>query len=201
MAGPSLDRLFLPVVEDLAELVGVVQDQHPVRRQPVGTEVGGRLGHVHDEPLLLTQAHRANRWSWGSRGGDTSPHSRRPERQRRAGRFRSAVHLKLRRATPGILATAVEGFLDRHPGFLGQLVAAPTLNPAQVRPLVSPDLDRIIEAPPEAVAPTSTSRPWLSLKVRMIDFAELDAANRRLGKLGEQFVFDLERYRFDDCRS
>ena len=42
-------------------------------------QVAGRLGHVHDEPLLLTERHRASRWSEGSRGGDTSPHSRRPE--------------------------------------------------------------------------------------------------------------------------
>ena len=27
------------------------------------------------------------------------------------------------------------------------------------------------------------------------DFAELDAANRQLGKQGEEFVFELEKYR------
>ena len=30
-----------------------------------------------------------------------------------------------------------------------------------------------------------------------MDFAERDAANRQLGKLGEQFVFELERYRLN----
>ena len=96
----------------------------------------------------------------------------------------------------GILATEVESFLDKHPGFLDKLAAAPTLNPAQVQQISAPNLDQIIEAPPEkTIAPTTTGKPWLSRKARKIDFAERDAANRHLGKLGEQFVFDLERYR------
>jgi hypothetical protein len=96
----------------------------------------------------------------------------------------------------GILANEVESYLDNHPGFLDKLAAAPTLNPAQVRQLTSPNLEQIIEAPPEkTIAPTTTSKPWLSRKARKIDFAERDAANRHLGRLGEQFVFDLERYR------
>ena len=96
----------------------------------------------------------------------------------------------------GILATEVESFLEKCPGFLEKLAAAPTLNPAQSVQVSTPNLDQIIEAPPEkTIAPKSTSKPWLSRKARKIDFAELDAANRRLGKLGEQFVFDLERYR------
>jgi hypothetical protein len=96
----------------------------------------------------------------------------------------------------GMLATEVESFLDKHPGFLDKLAAAPTLNPTAVQPPIVLDLEQIIEDPPEkTIAATTTSKPWLSRKARRIDFAELDAANRRLGKLGEQFVFDLERYR------
>lgn len=96
----------------------------------------------------------------------------------------------------GILATEVEGFLDNHPGFLDRLAAAPTLNPAQVQPVAAPNLDQIIEDPPEkTVAATTTSKPWLSRKARKIDFAARDAANRHLARLGEQFVVDLERYR------
>src|SRR4029077_20050972 len=60
----------------------------------------------------------------------------------------------------------------------------------------TPDLELIIEDPPvKTVGPEITGKPWLSRKVRKIDFAERDAANRQLAKLGEQFVFDLERYR------
>jgi hypothetical protein len=96
----------------------------------------------------------------------------------------------------GILATEVENFLDMNPGFLERLAAAPTLNPLEVQQISAPKFDRIIEAPPEkTIAPRPNFKPWLSLKARKVDFAALDAANRRLGKLGEQFVFDLERYR------
>jgi Domain of unknown function (DUF3883) len=96
----------------------------------------------------------------------------------------------------GILATEVENLLDHHPGFLDKLAAAPTLNPAQAQEITAPNLDQIIEAPPETtIGPKSTSKPWFSRKARKIDFAELDVANRRLGKLGEEFVFGLERYR------
>jgi hypothetical protein len=95
----------------------------------------------------------------------------------------------------GILATEVESFLDKHPGFLEKLAAAPTLNPAAVKQLSAPDFEQIIEDPPEKTIAPTKSKPWLSHKASKIDFAELDTANRHLGKLGEQFVFDLERYR------
>lgn len=95
-----------------------------------------------------------------------------------------------------LLATEVEGFLEQHPGFLDKLASAPTLNPVQGQQIISPDFDQIIEAPPEKIiSPSATNKPWLSRKARKIDFAERDAANRQLGKLGEQFVYDLERYR------
>src|SRR4051794_28632761 len=72
----------------------------------------------------------------------------------------------------GILAAEVETFLDQNPGFLDKLASAPRLNPVQGGPLSAPDLDTIIEAPPEkAVAPATTGKPWLSRKGRKIDFA------------------------------
>lgn len=95
-----------------------------------------------------------------------------------------------------LLATEVESFLDQHPGFLDKLAEAPVLNPVHGQEIASPNLDQIIEAPPEKItSPAATSKPWLSRRARKIDFAERDAANLHLGKLGEQFVFDLERYR------
>jgi len=95
-----------------------------------------------------------------------------------------------------MLATEVEGFLDSRPDFLHQLSTTPTVNPAQPHNLETPDLNAIIEDPPEGMTvPAATSKPWLSRKARRIDFAERDAANRQLGHLGEGFVFDLERYR------
>ncbi len=95
-----------------------------------------------------------------------------------------------------ILAKEVESFLDAHPNFLEQLSSTSVLNPSEPKKLIAPKLDQIIEPPPQQiVAPIVTSKPWLSRRSRRTDFAELDAANRRLGKLGEQFVFELEQYR------
>jgi hypothetical protein len=95
-----------------------------------------------------------------------------------------------------LLAQEVESFLDRHPTFLEQLAAAPTLNPDKAPPADRLDLDAIIEDPPERmVAPEGPGKPWLSRKGRRIDFVERDARNRRMAKLGEEFVVFLEQHR------
>jgi hypothetical protein len=95
-----------------------------------------------------------------------------------------------------ILDQEIEAFLDDHPGFLNQLIAAPVLDPDKGPAASSLDLDAIIEDPPERIAaPKEPSKPWLSRKGRRIDFAERDAANRRLGRWGEEFVVQLERQR------
>jgi hypothetical protein len=94
-----------------------------------------------------------------------------------------------------ILAAEVDSFLDQHADFLDKLASAPTLDRGQGKVLAAPDLAMTIEDPPEKIiAPATTSKPWLSRKARRMDFAERDAGNRHLAKLGEQFVFDLERY-------
>ena len=100
----------------------------------------------------------------------------------------------------GLLATEVESFLVQHPGFLEQLAAAPTLNPSTIKQPPSLDLSQIIVDPPEKIiAPGRTDKPWLSRKGQKIDFAEKDATNRNLGKLGEEFVYVLERHRLRDA--
>ena len=97
-----------------------------------------------------------------------------------------------------ILATQVESFLDQRPDFLQQVASAPTLNPTEPKPVAKPNLEEVIVDPPERIfAPATTAKPWLSRKARKMDFAERDAANRQLGRLGEQFVYDLERYRLN----
>ena len=99
----------------------------------------------------------------------------------------------------GLLATEVESFLDQRPGFLEQLAAAPTLNPSTIKQPPSLDLSQIIVDPPEKIiAPSHINKPWLSRKGQKIDFAERDAANRKLGKLAEEFVYALERHRLLD---
>lgn len=95
-----------------------------------------------------------------------------------------------------MLATEVESFLDQRPGFLQQIATAPALNPTEPKSVIKPNLEDVIEPPPEKIfAPKPSQKPWLSRRGRKIDFAERDAANRQLGKLGEQFVLELEKYR------
>lgn len=96
----------------------------------------------------------------------------------------------------GILATEVERYLEDHPRFLEQLAAAPTLNPISVPQPSTADRSQIFVEPPEMPVPTTrVEKPWLSRKGQKIDFAERDAANRALARLGEEFVFDVERNR------
>lgn len=94
-----------------------------------------------------------------------------------------------------LLGQGVAAFLERNPDFLDRLAAAPALNPVAA-PATGPlDLNAIIEDPPEPVVAPAAAKPWLSRRGRRIDFVERDAANRRLGRLGEEFVVRLERHR------
>ena len=80
-----------------------------------------------------------------------------------------------------------------------QLAASPTLNPSGIPQAPSLDLNEIFVAQPEKIiAPNHTNKPWLSRKGQRIDFAEKDAADRKLGKLGEEFVCHLVRHRLKD---
>jgi hypothetical protein len=90
------------------------------------------------------------------------------------------------------LVDGVTGYLDANPSLLAALTqvidAVPELLP------VAGTLGDIIEAPPEATLITGESfEPWQPRSGRKIDFVERDAANRKLGRLGEQFAYDLER--------
>jgi hypothetical protein len=94
----------------------------------------------------------------------------------------------------GLLADAVEAFLASHPAYLNQLADAPKLSPAG-RPAVPADPTQLFEDPPEDMPLPTHGRPWLTSMVRPMDFAKRDAANRAVGRLGEEFVVEVERAR------
>src|ERR1051325_1370238 len=95
-----------------------------------------------------------------------------------------------------LLAQEVETFLDQRPGFLEQIANAPTINPVNGVMTDAIDLDKIIEEPPDLItAPNEPLKPWVSRKGRRIDFAQRDALNRLMAKLGEEFVVQIERHR------
>lgn len=95
----------------------------------------------------------------------------------------------------GLLAAAVERFLIQHLAYLDQLADAPKLSPTHAPPAPGDDLDHVFEDPPDDMPLPPPSKPWLTGIGRRIDFAARDAADRRLGKLGEEFVVELERAR------
>jgi hypothetical protein len=95
-----------------------------------------------------------------------------------------------------ILAKEVEAYLEQQTDLLTKLALSPTLNPTQLKIAPQPNLDEVIEAPPETIySPTANGKPWITRKASRLDFAERDASNRKLGQMGEEFVFELEKYR------
>ena len=96
-----------------------------------------------------------------------------------------------------LLEQAVLEYLDVHRDFFEPLVNGPVLNPT-----VSPDADafdvsRRVESPPEEMRITQTV--WSpSARLSRFDFVTRDAANRDLGRRGEEFVLEFERKRLHD---
>lgn len=90
------------------------------------------------------------------------------------------------------LKTLVERFVsDNHP-LVVALFDTETPTP-EIVPLAAAN---IIEPPPEKiVAPSPTEKPWLTRKGKRVDFVARDAANKKLGQLGEQFILNFERRR------
>jgi hypothetical protein len=94
------------------------------------------------------------------------------------------------------LATEVESFLNAHSSLLGRLANSAVMNPTEAVAVPVTNLNQVMELPPDQIAaPKPTGKPWLSRKGRRIDFVARDAANRRLGELGERFVLELEQQR------
>jgi hypothetical protein len=95
-----------------------------------------------------------------------------------------------------LLAQEVEAFLDKNPMFMEQLAGAPSVKPDKGPAHGVLDLDTVIEDPPaQIIGPKEAGKPWLSRRGLNIDFAQRDALNRQLAKLGEEFVVLLERHR------
>jgi len=100
----------------------------------------------------------------------------------------------------GLLVDEVEAYLEQRPEFLRRLEHSVVLNPTERVAVPGTSLGSLIEPAPERIhAATPTGKPWLSRRGRHIDFVARDAANRRLGEIGEQFALDLERHRLQSA--
>jgi hypothetical protein len=96
----------------------------------------------------------------------------------------------------GLLGEKVEAFLDRNPSLLERFAGSQVINPTKPPDFKKMKLDQIREQPPDQIIlPKASAKPWLSRKGRKINFAERDAANRQLGKQGEEFVIWFEQQR------
>lgn len=100
-----------------------------------------------------------------------------------------------------ILATGVEDYTNTHQDFFDKLADAKMLNPTEIPALAEVNTGDLFVPPPERITvPDEASQPWLSRRGRKIDFARRDAENRRMGRLGERFVVEVEKRRLLQAR-
>ncbi len=96
-----------------------------------------------------------------------------------------------------LLEQVVLEYLDVNRDFFDPLVNGPVLNPQGMPDLQRMSVQHVVEAPPERMqAPTGQWSP--TTRVARIDFVARDAANRDLGRRGEEFVVEFERRRLHD---
>lgn len=96
------------------------------------------------------------------------------------------------------LVDAVRSHLEANPTLVTMLDQATEATPDEL-----PKLDnwqRMFEAPPDDTPlPDEPAEPWRTRQGRKIDFVRRDAANHRLGRLGEELAVELERRRLLGC--
>jgi hypothetical protein len=96
-----------------------------------------------------------------------------------------------------LLEQVVLEYLDVHRDFFEPLITGPVLSPMAAPDPDAVDVSRMVEAPPEAMRiPQTVWSP--SARLSRFDFVARDAANRDLGRLGEEFVLEFERKRLHD---
>lgn len=96
-----------------------------------------------------------------------------------------------------LLEQVVLEYIDTNQEFFNPLIAGPVLNPTASPAVGQLDPRAVFDEPPERVSmPTSVWSP--TAKISRIDFVARDAANKELGRRGEEFVFEFERKRLRD---
>ena len=96
-----------------------------------------------------------------------------------------------------LLEQVVLEYLDVHRDFFEPLVTGPVLNPTTSPDPAILDTARLVELPPEAMRiPQTVWSP--TTRLSRFDFVARDAANRDLGRRGEEFVVEFERKRLHD---
>lgn len=104
----------------------------------------------------------------------------------------------------GLLEQVVLERLDLEPDFFEKLVSSPVVRPEQPAPTDFRRLASLVEA-----APKPLGEPGIHLgtlprdggrhRAGATDFAKIDADNRRLGRMGEEWALEFERRRLHDA--
>ena len=95
------------------------------------------------------------------------------------------------------LIDSVRAYTESNPSLLTKLTQATEAAPDHLPGLIN--WEKVFEAPPENMPFSSEPKePWRPSKGKKIDFVQRDAANRKLGSLGEQFTLALEQRRLLD---
>ncbi len=101
-----------------------------------------------------------------------------------------------------LLEDVVEQWLDNNPEFFAGLANSPVVQPGVPASTNFDTLEDLIEAPPEPIGEpgihAAVVDPTAARVPRKIDFVRLDAENRRLGRLGEEWVREFEAKRLTD---
>lgn len=96
-----------------------------------------------------------------------------------------------------LLEQVVLEYLNTHRDFFDDLIDGPVLNPVQHTVERAVDPGKIQVPPPDAMRiPQTVWTP--DARLSRVDFVARDAANRDLGRRGEEFVLDFERKRLHD---
>ena len=96
-----------------------------------------------------------------------------------------------------LLEQVVLEYLDVHRDFFDPLIGGPLLTPTTSPDPRAIEVDRLVEAPPESMTvPQTVWSP--TARLARFDFVARDAANRDLGRRGEEFVLEFERRRLHD---
>jgi hypothetical protein len=99
-----------------------------------------------------------------------------------------------------VLPEAIESYLLENPTFFDEIADGQILSPIRAPSTVDRPIEAYFESRPETIwGPPSDDKPWLSRRGKKIDFAQRDAANRTLGRLGEEFAMAIEKRRLRHC--
>ncbi len=96
-----------------------------------------------------------------------------------------------------LLEQVVLEYLDVHRSFFEPLVTGPVINPVSSPDLHGVSMANLVVPPPEAMR-IPLEAPFQPIRLSRIDFVARDAANRELGRRGEEFVLEFERRRLHD---